>query len=323
MWSSSNHLRAHKVVLPGISPVLERKIVRYLKLVRPDVVVSVHPVMNHLGLKWVKRAKLDIPFVTVVTDMVSIHPMWICPQVTRCLVPTEAAMAYALKLGVSPEKIKVCGQPVSLKFVNFAGDKKRIREALGLELTRRTVLIVGGGEGSGRVFEIARAIAQTVPQAQLLVVSGRNRTLKEKLEAASWEIPTRIYGFVDNMPELMTAADILVTKAGPGTISEAFIAGLPPLISGYIPGQEQGNVTYVEQHHAGAYAETPQEIAQLVLSWMDPTNNTLQQMAHNAARLAKPKASLTIAKEVCALIQDHHPVQPNHTGIPYTSQISM
>ncbi|MCA9975497.1 MAG: glycosyltransferase, partial [Anaerolineales bacterium] len=95
------------------------------------------------------------------------------------------------------------------------------------------------------MYDIAREIAQRVPQAQLIVVAGRNKELKQRLENVAWEIPAHIFGFVHNMPELMGAADILITKGGPGTISEAFIAGLPVIISGYIPGQEAGNVQYV------------------------------------------------------------------------------
>jgi len=302
MWFGTAHISAHKLVVPTISPVLEYKVTRYLNAVQPDLVVSVHPFMNHLGLKWLKKIKLDVPFVTVVTDMVSIHPLWICPRATCCLVPTETAGNFAVKFGMPPEKVEVCGQPVRLKFMMMPADKTAVRQQLGLDMYRRTILIMGGGEGFGPVFDIARTLAQWVPQAQLLVVAGRNKSLKEKLESVDWEIPTHIYGFVDNMPELMRASDILITKAGPGTISEAFIAGLPPLISGYIPGQEKGNVTYVQKHQAGAYAETPQEIAKLVLSWMDPQNSTLQEMAQNAARLAKPEASLTIANRVCSLI---------------------
>ncbi len=322
MWSGSIHTRAHKVVLPTISPVVERKIVRYLQILGPDMVVSVHPFMNHLGLKWLRKARLDIPFVTVVTDMVTIHPLWICPRVTWCSVPTDAARTFAIKLGMRPTRVEVCGQPVGLKFATMSKDRPAIRQKLGLELSRRTVLLVGGGEGFGQVFEIARAVAQTAPQAQLLIVSGRNKDLKQKLENIAWEIPTRIYGFVDNMPELMAAADLLITKAGPGTISEAFVAGLPIIISGYIPGQEEGNVTYVQEHGAGVYTETPEKIAGLVLTWFDPANNTLQLMAQKAAGLARPNASLIIAKRICSLMAETQPVQTHLAGDPKTGGLS-
>ncbi len=309
MWSSSALLKAHKLVLPSISPVLERKAVRYLKLVQPDIVVSVHPFMNHLGLKWLKGAELDIPFVTVVTDMVTIHPLWICPKVTRCLVSTEAARDYAIKGGMAPGQVEICGQPIGLQFTKIIKDKKSVRQKLGLDLNRPAVMIMGGGEGFGRVYDIARAVARSVPQAQLLIISGRNRPLKVQLEAANWEIPTHIYGFVTNVSELMGAADVLITKAGPGTISEAFVAGLPIIVFGYIPWQEWGNVTYVQEHRAGAYSQTPQEIAELVLRWLDPENDLLQKMAVNASKLARPNASMLIAEKICGLARDKCPVQ--------------
>ena len=100
----------------------------------------------------------------------------------------------------------------------------------------------------------------------------------------------------------MAACDCVVTKAGPGTIAEALISGLPILLSGYIPGQEEGNVTYVQEHGAGAFAQEPEAIANLVREWMNPVNSTLQQMQQNAAGLAKPEAALTIARAVCNLI---------------------
>lgn len=283
-----------------------RRIVKFLKETKPDVVVSVHPAMNHLGVRWVRKAGLHVPFYTVVTDMVTVHPTWICPEVTHCLVPTEVAAETAVAHGLPREKLSVVGQPVQLKFAQLSGAKASVRQELGLDQQRKAVLIVGGGEGVGRVYEIARAIAQGVPQAQLLIVAGRNKSLKQRLENVPWEIPTRIFGFVDNMPDLMTAADILVTKAGPGTLSEAFITGLPVIISGYVPGQEAGNVQYVLENNAGAYAEEPGEIVRTICAWLKPGNRQLATMMANAARLARPNASLEIARILC---ETHEPIK--------------
>lgn len=303
LWSSSTHLPIHETLIPLLTLLLERKVVRYFKTTKPDIVVSVHPFMNHLGLRLLGKVNPDIPFVTIVTDMVTVHPLWVCPHVTHCFVSTETACQSAIKLGMPPEKVEVCGQPVGLKFAAMRADKRSVRQQLGLDSNRFTVMIMGGGEGTGRVFEIARTIAQIVPHAQLVIVAGRNKALQKKLEQVTWEIPTQIFGFADNIPELMQTADILITKAGPGTLSEAFIAGLPLLISGYIPGHEQSNMAYVQAHQAGVYAQSSQDIANLILSWTTPNNNTLQQMTHNAAKLARPKASLAIAAKVCDLIR--------------------
>jgi 1,2-diacylglycerol 3-beta-galactosyltransferase len=260
--------------------------------------------MNHLVLKWLKKSGLAVPLVTTVTDMVTIHPLWICPSVSRCLVPTEAARRAAIELGMPAEKISVCGQPISLKFNRRMGDKGSLRRKLGLAPERPTVLVMGGGEGFGRVFEVSRSLAQALPQAQLLVVAGRNAALQAQLESFSWEIPTRIYGFVDYIPDLMGAADLLVSKAGPGTISEAFSAGLPVLLYAYIPGQEEGNISYVEAHRAGVYAEAPETIAGLASGWFSPGNSALAEMAGQAARLAHPQAALSIATHACELLKE-------------------
>lgn len=303
MWRvSSIFSRWQDYFFTLVNPLLRDRAVNYLIETKPDLVVSVHPLMNHLGVEWLKKARLNVPFVTVVTDMVTLHASWICPKVTRCLVSTDDAKDSALKLGMPAEKLAVYGQPVSLKFAHLHGDRTEFRRKLGLDEERFTVLIVGGGEGYGHIFHIARHVSQMVPQAQLLIVAGRNRRLKETLLATQWEIPTQIYGYVDNMPELMKASDIILTKAGPGTISEALVAGLPPLLFDYIPGQETGNLVYVQKNEIGTYKESPAEIAAQVREWMNPNDPTLQKMTQNAERLARPHASLDIAADLCQFV---------------------
>lgn len=301
IWNVSKRRRLRHGVLRTANLLVQRKIVRLLHGLQPDIVVSVHPAMTYLAARWVERARINAPFYTVVTDMVTVHPAWVHPGVTGCIVSTPPAREQAIAHGISPEKVAVCGQPVGLKFARLAGEKQQLRQQLGMDMTRPAILIVGGGEGIGRVYDIARAVAQRVPQAQLVIVAGRNKELKQQLESVVWEIPAHIHGFVNNMPELMGAADILITKGGPGTISEAFIAGLPVIISGYIPGQEAGNVQYVLENKAGAYAVEPAEIAALVQEWLAPDNETLPRMKQNAARLARPYASLEIARHICGL----------------------
>ncbi len=306
MWTISTTMQPlpHKVVLPGVSPVVRHRIVEFFQEIEPDLIVSVHPLMNHLGVRLRDKAGMShVPFITVVTDMVSVHPTWICPGVSLCTVPTTPARELALKWGMRPEQVVVTGQPVALNFSHIPADKTTLKRHLTLDPARKTVLVVGGGEGMGPVLKIARAIAQTASQAQLMVVAGRNKALKAQLDAVPWEIPTKNFGFVKNMSELMGAADILVTKAGPGTISEAFIARLPLILYGYIPGQETGNVTYVQERNAGVLAEDPQEIGQLVRDWLGDYAPILKKMTRNAASLARPEAAFDIARHMHDLIE--------------------
>jgi 1,2-diacylglycerol 3-beta-galactosyltransferase len=298
IWLLENRPKAVKTSIKSFYPLVAPGLLKLFKSQKPDVIVSVHPLITLLPLIVLKRAKLNIPFITVVTDMVIGFHTWYQPQTTLCLVPTEAAQKHALSLGMPPEKVEVVGQPVALKFAAGVGEKTCLRRKLGLSLDRPIALLVGGGEGYGPVFEIARGIAQNVPQAQLVIIAGRNKSLKKRLEKVTWEIPTKIFGFVNNMPELMGAADVFITKAGPGSISEAFVAKLPLILYDYIPGQEESNVRYVIEHNAGAYVPDPEKIANLLADWLRADNPILEQMAQNSAHLARPEASLTIARRV-------------------------
>lgn len=264
-----------------------------------DLVVSVHPFMN----TTIRRAihYYHIPFATVITDMVSVHAFWFDKKADLILVPTEEGRQRGIELGVPEENIKVCGQPVAEKFSHLRTDKMVLRQELGWDDKSPTVLLVGGGEGMGPLEETALAINRSGLDLSLVIVAGRNQKLKDRLEQVDWQIPCKIYGFVENMPDLMSAADILITKAGPGTISEAFIAGLPIILYSRMPGQEEGNVLYVVGEQAGVWAPTPETVVNTLKRW---TQNPAELAAVKASclRLAKPDSTRQIARELAKLI---------------------
>jgi len=303
IFRSTSNRRVMNSLVKILWPIVRKSLTDFLRQSNPDVIVSVHPVLTYFSIRALQEANLRIPFVTMVTDLVSLHPLWLCPETDSCLVPTEPARDRALASGLSLEKVKVVGLPVGLKFARGIGEKEALRDKLGLERDRPTILVVGGGEGIGKVYKIARAIAKARVNAQLVVVAGRNKRLRRRLEKVDWEIPTTVFGFVTNMPELMGASDVIVTKAGPATISEALIIGLPILLSGFIPGQEEGNVEYVIDRRVGTLAERPQLIAATLAQWFQPENETLTHMAQKAQRLGRPQATLDIAAEIFNLAQ--------------------
>ena len=184
------------------------------------------------------------PFASVVTDMVSTHAFWFDRRADLVIVPTEAARKRGLAVGLQSEQIHVVGMPVAERFAKPLGDKQHLRRQMGWPDNRPVVLMVGGGEGMGPLENMALAIDKSGLKVAVAIIAGRNRKLHEHLEAHNWRIPAFVYGFVKNMPDFMTAADVLVTKAGPGTISEAFIAGLPLILYSRMPGQEDGNVAF-------------------------------------------------------------------------------
>jgi len=157
LWRTTHPSLVRRYGLMAIASLIRPQTVQYLSAIQPDLVVSVHPLMNHLGLAGMKAAGLKAPFVTVVTDMVTFHPLWICPEVTHCIVPTEPARQRALHFGMPAHKLSVHGQPVSLRFANRKEDKETLRRQLKLDIDRHTVLIVGGGEGVLARFSRSRA----------------------------------------------------------------------------------------------------------------------------------------------------------------------
>jgi 1,2-diacylglycerol 3-beta-galactosyltransferase len=149
----------------------------------------------------------------------------------------------------------------------------------------------------GPIAHTAQAIADSGLDMALAIVTGRNERLRKELEARSWPIPVYIYGFTRDMPDFMHAADVLITKAGPGTIAESLNAHTPLILYSRLPGQEDGNVTYVTKTGVGIWAPQPERVVQALRCWI--TNPDEYQQAVEACRkLARPDSSLLIAKYI-------------------------
>lgn len=264
-----------------------------------DLVVSLHPVATDT---YLRALGLDRPpFVVVVTDLVSVHSMWYHPQVDLCFVPTEEAQQKALENEMSPEQVKLVGLPVADRFCQPPGDRLKLRQRFGWPQDRLTVVLVGGAEGMGRLEQTAHALSDACFPVTLVIITGRNRALKVRLESCSWPTPVFIYGFVREMPDFMGAADILVTKAGPGTITEAMNAGLPMILYSRLPGQEDGNVSYVVSNKMGVWAPKPELIVEALENWV---NHPEQRLAASEAcrRMARPQAAREIAHILAAKV---------------------
>ncbi len=278
---------------------------RLLRELSPDLVVSVHPVFNAIPYRALRSIGSHAPFVTVVTDLFSAHGLWFNPDVDITLVPTDGARQVGLRWGVPPDKLHVVGLPVSLKYLDDGRERREYRVQLGLDPDCATALLVGGGEGMGPLYAIARAIDAARLPLQLIVIAGRNRKLYGKLRASEWRMAICIRGFVSNMPEWMRASDVIITKAGPGTISEALACGLPIILSGFLPGQEEGNVTFVQESGVGVLCEQPDAIADTLCRWLRPGNDTLARCAERARRHARPRAALEIANILDGVLNGH------------------
>ncbi|RPI32813.1 MAG: galactosyldiacylglycerol synthase [Chloroflexota bacterium] len=271
-----------------------RRIARHMVTSHPcNLIVSVHPLASAPMLSALGKNRPA--FVTVVTDMVTTHALWYHRRTDLCLVPTETAKLRAIKCGLNSRQVHVVGLPVANRFCLPMGDSAELRARLGWPQNQPVILLVGGGDGMGPLQKTAEAIAEAGLPATLVVVAGRNQKVKTKLEAHRWPMRTFIYGFVREMPDFMRASDILVTKAGPGTISEAFNAGLPLVLYSRLPGQEDGNVAYVVSEGAGIWAPHPELIVSALRNWISHPDER-KQAASACRRLARPQAAAQIAQ---------------------------
>ena len=282
----------------------------------PDVVITVHPLQTEIPLRALRELGNPAPFITVVTDPVTPPIAWFCPDVDLTIVATEPARNIALECGVPAERIRILGLPVRKAFASVWGrPKDEARAHLGLEPDRPLALLTGGGAGIGKLLPFARAIARHLARAaypaQMAIIAGRNQILQKQLQSEPWPVAVKVLGFVEDMPNWLAAADLLITKAGPGTLAEAACAGVPVIITGHIPGQEDGNVTWLEQHGAGIYAREPERVAALVSDLLRPGNPALMEMASQSRGLAQCDASERIAQAVLELAaQPRRPVTP-------------
>eukprot|EP00903_Cladosiphon_okamuranus_P013632 g12696.t1 len=296
----------------------------------PDLVVSVHPLCQEIPLRVMKKmggGSRDVPFVTVVTDLGGAHPTWFHRDVDACFVPSDRLAALAQKCGLSPGQIRLHGLPIrpgfwesnspssssrsceeqehdeSMAAQAAAVQKANLQEKLGLKPGVKACLVVGGGDGVGGLQGIADSVGHTLGQqgaeTQVVVVCGKNEAVKTSLEQGNWasNVHMHVKGFVSNMDEWMGAVDCIVTKAGPGTIAEAMIRGLPIMLSAFLPGQEAGNVPFVTEGGFGAFSKDPTKIADTVSRWLRD-DNLLAEMSSKAKEASRPQATYMICSDI-------------------------
>ena len=261
-----------------------------------DIIVTTHPAPISVALKALGKNRVR-RFITVVTDPVTTHALWFDKRTDLILVPTEMARERAIGYHMLPEKVHVVGQPVADRYCAPLGNKRALRKKLGWPQDKMITLLIGGGEGMGPIARTADAINASGLDLGLIIIAGRNASLQVKLEARDWKIPTYIYGFTRDLPDFMRAADVLVTKAGPGTIAESMNAGLPIILNSRVLGQEDGNVTYVQKERVGVWAPRTDRVVCTLKKWLENPEER-KQFAKNCLTSARPQSARLIARYV-------------------------
>jgi len=277
----------------------EKKILKIFEEEKPDLVVSLVGPPTQGMVRVIRALGRKIPIITVVLDPVSVHASWVDPGVDCMVVATEEARATCIKFGMPEEKIKVIGFPVHPRFLQDYGTKEELRKRFDLDPYTFTVLAMGGGAGLGQVFNIAKILDRSNLNIQLIVVAGFNKSLETKLLQARFRFPVKVFGFTDMLPQIMSASDVIITKAGAGAVFEPIVKELPLIITGNIPGQEEGNVDYVEKHGIGIIARKPDKIVEAVRQMQ--TEGT-EKYKTNIRRIKNPSAVYDIAKLIASYL---------------------
>jgi processive 1,2-diacylglycerol beta-glucosyltransferase len=236
------------------------------------------------------------PFtVTVVTDF-EVHALWMEPCVDLYAVAAEHSKTRLLARGIPAEAIVTTGIPISAKFA-ATPSRSEARELLNLAPDIPVLLVLGGGFGVGPVEEAVSFLSKVQHPVQIVVVAGKNESLRSALQSVRSRHPMTVLGFASNMNELMSAADLVLTKPGGLTSSEALAVGRPMLIFNPIPGQEAANSDFLLENGAAIKLNRLEDLPYRIDDLLGSAQ--LERMAAAAKALGK----LGAADAVCLAVQ--------------------
>lgn len=276
---------------------------QYRKLVleyQPDAIISTHflpaAVVSYL------YPDLPIPNGVILTDYVS-HQLWINPNTQVFFVAHPEMKKELMTLGVAESGIRVTGIPVRPCFLQTM-KSQAIRSKLRIDRQVPLILVMCGGNAIGPLAEILEELDKiALKNFQLIVATGSNRKSYREIKQvlANTDLKGQVRGNIRNIHEYMAASDLLISKAGGQTVTEAMILGLPILIIRPTPGQEEGNTAFITKAAAGIYVKDIKELGPTVTGLLHHPE-ALAQLSQNAKNLSRPDANEVILTEIECLI---------------------
>ena len=264
----------------------------FLTKENPDFIISTHFLPSAIATNLKRTGKINSRAISVVTDF-GIHPFWISEGTDIYIVASSYTKQLLMLEGVEEERIKVLGIPIHPKF-SRQYDRGQLSKKMGIEQNRFTVLVVTGSFGIGPVEGIVDLLHKDV---QILVVCARNRRLFKRLKNKNYP-SVRIFGFIENIQELMAVSDMIITKPGGMSISELLVMELVPIFISAIPGQETQNVEAMKRYGIGTIAKKPADIRSSVLNYRNNLDK-LKGIKEKIKGIKKPFASQGLYNVIC------------------------
>ena len=284
----------YKAVMKSNSMMAQR-LLETIEQYNPDVLIMCHAFISAMVSKLKKQGKIQIKAISLITDYDS-HRTYISPNIDAYVV-AEPQMAKKLheEYGVDETKIFPLGIPTFDKFTN-SGIREDICRREGLDPNKTTVLLMAGSFGVTGVLRFYEQLAKEGGDLQLIVITGKNERLYEKMKKHISELGTgdntKLLYFVDNVEDYMHVSDLIVTKPGGLTVTESLACGLPMAIYSAFPGQELDNVKFLISQNAAILVD--KELgAQQIISLLNAPK-ALEEMKENCRRLSHPQAAQDI-----------------------------
>lgn len=279
-------------LFPGRSRL---RFARFVSEFKPDAVLCTHYAPLEVLGRLRKKQQGPQPFViSVVTDFEA-HALWMDAGVDLYCVAAEETKARLVARGAAAKNVVATGIPIAAKF-SAKVDARAVRKSLGLRDDLPTLLVLSGGFGMGPVGKILSELDKVAGEFQTVVVCGRNEDLRRELAAQDRRHPTRVLGFASNMHELMTVANLIISKPGGLTSSEALALGRPMMILDPIPGQEAANSDFLLEHGAAAKINRVEDLPYRVERLLG--SKKLVEMAKVAKALGRRDAAAAVCAEV-------------------------
>lgn len=284
-----------------ISRYLANRMLSYISEYKPSVIVCTHATSAGLVANLLQRSLLHTPSIGVITDF-SIHRLWVYPELTRYYVANHAMRGFLADYNIPLSRSSVSGIPIMPQFT-VKQNKSLVIRKLGLNASVNTVLIMGGGAGIMPLDLIVRACCELNDPLQLIVVAGHNQNMYNKLANIKNTVNKSIllYAYTDNIHELMSVSDLLISKPGGVSSAEALAVGLPLIIFKPIPGVEEANTDYLVSTGSAARADTLEAVKILVESLLRDSKKKAS-MQHLAYSAGKPQAAACIAGEILHML---------------------
>lgn len=277
--------------------IVSRQFAKYISKHNPDVVISTHSLAAVLMSEYKRKKFVTTKTVGIVTDF-CILPYWDMAVMDYYVTANEHIKALLEKKGIPSEKIIPSGIPIDLKFVEKT-DKKTARKMLGID-DKKTLFIISGSMGFGNTEKYIRALDETEDDFQIISVCGRNEHMKQRIDRLHTRKKIYNFGFVDNVDLIMDASDVIVTKPGGLTVSEALAKKLPMILVDPIPGQEDRNRDFLVNNSlaVGVSKNAPiDEVMHQLLSCPE----RMEHICHMQELLGRPYAAKTLGDFILKL----------------------